>query len=178
MNTNVGLTQGFDQTSDASSQYLSFILAEEEYAVDILHVQEIRSWEKVTSIPNTPDYVAGVINLRGVVVPIVDLRRRFGLASTEFGLSTVVVIVTVDGDRGSRVVGLVADAVSDVYRFAPESIGDTPEFGGAIGTDYVKGLVSVNEKLIILLDIDELITVGVFEANTNQLNTEADSFHK
>ncbi|MEH6544261.1 MAG: chemotaxis protein CheW [Porticoccaceae bacterium] len=171
MNTNAALAQDFDQDLD-TKQYLSFVLAEEEYAVDILCVQEIRSWEKVTAIPNTPDYVTGVINLRGVVVPVIDLRIRFGLAKAEFNANTVIVVVNIEGNiegkSGDRVIGMVVDAVSDVYNFAAEVIGNTPDLGGAISTEFVKGLATVDDKMIILLDIDLLINIEILEVGSEK----------
>ena len=102
-------------TESASEQYLTFMLAGEEYGVAILQVQEIKGWDKGTRIPHTPEYVLGVINLRGAVVPILDLRRRLGLGSVEFGPTTVVIVVRVMNGRGERTVGVVVDAVSEVY---------------------------------------------------------------
>src|SRR5215470_2893114 len=104
-------------TPDAK-QYLTFLLAETEYGVDILRVQEIKGWDTVTPLPNTPEYVRGVMNLRGTIVPIIDLRLRFGLASVPYGPTTVVVVLKVSHDHGSRIMGMVVDAVSDVYNVA------------------------------------------------------------
>src|SRR6202167_5780761 len=107
---------GADKSAtETSEQYLTFMLAGEEYGVDILRVQEIKGWDKVTRIPHSPDYVLGVINLRGAVVPIVDLRRRFGLETIAFGPTTVVIVVRVGDERVVRTVGMVVDAVSEVY---------------------------------------------------------------
>jgi purine-binding chemotaxis protein CheW len=128
-----------------------------------MKVQEIRGWDGATAIPNTPDYVLGVSNLRGMVVPIIDLRKRFQLPNAEFNSSTVEVIVKVDSDAGERTVGLVVDAVSEVYNLAEEAIGDTPDLGGAISTNFVKGLATMDDKMIILLDIDLLINSGVLK---------------
>jgi purine-binding chemotaxis protein CheW len=141
----------------ASDQYLTFMLAGEEYGVDILRVQEIKGWDKVTRIPQTPEYVLGVINLRGAVVPILDLRRRFALETTEFGPKTVVIVVRVDGARDERTVGMVVDAVSEVYNV---DLGDTkppPDVCGSVDTIFVKALATVEDKMLILLDIDRLI---------------------
>ena len=151
------------QTDMGTDQYLTFLLADEEYGVDIMKVQEIRGWDGATAIPNTPDYVLGVSNLRGMVVPIIDLRLRFQLPKAEFNSSTVVVIVKVASESGERTMGLVVDAVSEVYNLPEEAISDTPDLGGAISTNFVKGLATVDEKMIILLDIDLLINVGVLE---------------
>ena len=112
--------------ADDSSQFLTFVMAEEEYAIDILRVQEIKGWESVTKIPNTPPYVRGVLNLRGTVVPIVDLRARFGLDEVEYGPTTVNIVVKVmDGDR-ARVMGIVVDGVSDVFTLTEGEIKPAP----------------------------------------------------
>ncbi len=162
MSTSTQADQSSIQT-DSTDQYLTFMLADEEYGVDIMKVQEIRGWDGATAIPNTPDYVLGVSNLRGMVVPIIDLRKRFQLPNAEFNSSTVEVIVKVVSDTGERTVGLVVDAVSEVYNLAKEAIGDTPDLGGAISTNFVKGLATMDEKMIILLDIDLLINAGVLK---------------
>ncbi len=162
MNTSTQVDQSSIQT-DSTDQYLTFLLADEEYGVDILKVQEIRGWDGATAIPNTPDYVLGVSNLRGMVVPIIDLRKRFQLPNAEFNSSTVEVIVKVVSDAGERTVGLVVDAVSEVYNLPKEAIGKTPDLGGAISTNFVKGLATMDEKMIILLDIDLLINAGVLK---------------
>src|SRR5271169_73812 len=113
-------------------QYLTFLLAGEEYGVDILRVQEIKGWDKVTRIPHTPDYVLGVINLRGAVVPIVDLRRRFGLETIEFGPTTVIIVMRVAGARHERTVGVVVDAVSEVYNVDPADMKPPPDVCGGV----------------------------------------------
>ncbi len=141
-----------------SNQYLTFKLADEEYGVNILKVQEIRSWEPATSIPNTLDFIMGVINLRGNVVPIIDLRRRFNLENVEFGASTVIIVVKVSVGNDERTMGLVVDAVSEVYSITEEMMREKPELGGAINTEFVKGLVSIEDKMIIMLDIDLLVS--------------------
>jgi purine-binding chemotaxis protein CheW len=143
--------------TDSSEQYLTFMLAGEEYGVDILRVQEIKGWDKVTRIPHTPDYVLGVINLRGAVVPILDLRRRFGLETIEFGPTTVVIVVRVMSARGERTVGVVVDAVSEVYNVDADDTKPPPDVCGSVDTVFVKALATIEEKMLILLDIDRLI---------------------
>jgi len=142
-------------------QYLTFMLAGEEYGVDILRVQEIKGWDKVTRLPQAPAFVLGVINLRGAVVPIIDLRRRFALESVPFGPTTVVIVVKVRGERGERTVGMVVDAVSEVYNVATDTVRPSPEVCGNVDTAFVKGLATVESKMVILLDIDRLITSSV-----------------
>jgi purine-binding chemotaxis protein CheW len=166
MNTETQMSQSSMELQAGANQYLTFLLADEEYGVDILRVQEIRGWDSVTKIPNTPDYVLGVINLRGTVVPIIDLRQRFNLEELEFKSTTVVVVVKVKNDTTERTVGVVVDAVSDVYNIADETIDEAPEMGGAIAIDYIKGLATINNKMVILLNIDALINTGVLEINT------------
>lgn len=138
-------------------QFLTFMLAGEEYGVDILRVQEIKGWDSVTKIPNTPDYIRGVINLRGTIVPIIDMRLRFNLEQLEYGATTVVIVVKVLSDSGkSRTMGIIVDGVSDVYNIAEEEVKPAPDFGTAVDTNFVKGLTTVNEKMVILLDIDHM----------------------
>jgi purine-binding chemotaxis protein CheW len=149
-----GANQGAAGTSE---QYLTFMLAGEEYGVDILRVQEIKGWDKVTRIPHTPDYVLGVINLRGAVVPILDLRRRFGLEAIAFGPTTVVIVVRVMSGRDERTVGVVVDAVSEVYNVDAADTKPPPDVCGGVDTVFVKGLATVEDKMLILLDIDRLI---------------------
>ena len=151
----------YDIGEDAENQYLTFILADEEYGVDILRVQEIRGWESVTKLPNAPEYIKGVINIRGTIVPIVDLRMRFGMEEVEYSPVTVVIVLKVHNDEGrERVMGIVVDAVSDTYSIPEEHMKDAPEFGKKVDLDYVKGLATVDEKMLILVDIDKLLNAG------------------
>lgn len=144
-----------------TQQYLTFIMADEEYGVDILAVQEIRGWEPPTPIPNAPSHVRGVINLRGTIVPLTDLRQRFALEAVEYSAITVVIVLKVEGEDGnSRVMGIVVDAVSDVYNFSQTDMKDPPDFGQQVNTEFIKGLVTVDEKMIILLNIDKLLSVN------------------
>ena len=144
-------------SSNDSEQYLTFMLAGEEYGVEILRVQGIQGWEKVTKIPNTPEYILGVINLRGEIVPIIDLRQRFSLDKIQFGSTTVVIVVKMENDGKERTLGIVVDGVSETYRFEGENIQEPPEFGSAVSTEFLKGLASIDEKMVILLDIDQLV---------------------
>ena len=141
-------------------QYLTFIMADEEYGIDILRVQEIKGWDSVTPLPNTPEYVKGVINLRGTIVPIIDLRERFGLETVPYGTTTVVIMLKVMSDKGQRIMGIVVDAVSEVYNVASDDLKPAPDFGGAVESEVVKGLATVEEKMVILLDIDHLLDVA------------------
>ncbi|PCK06346.1 MAG: chemotaxis protein CheW [Alteromonadaceae bacterium] len=146
-----------DVSSDAN-QYLTFIMAGEEYGVDILCVQEIRGWENATPLPNSPAHIKGVINLRGTIVPIIDLRQCFGLDCIEYTSITVVIVLKVNTGKGSRITGIVVDAVSDVYALEGSEMRAAPDMGSSINTDFIRGLVGVNEKMVILLDIDKLLT--------------------
>lgn len=149
----------------STDQYLTFLLGQEEYGVDILRVQEIKGWERATEIPNTPDYIRGVMNLRGTVIPIVDLRRRFDLAAADYTSTTVVIVLRIEGDTATRTMGFVVDAVSDVYNIAPDNVQPAPDFGARVNTQFIKGLAAVDEKMVILLDIDRLIGLDtVFSA--------------
>lgn len=144
-------------------QYLTFILADEEYGVDILRVQEIKGWNSVTPIPNTPAFIKGVINLRGTIVPIIDLRQRFKLESVPYGPMTVVIVLKVVSEERDRIMGIVVDAVSDVYNVPDEEMKDAPDFGHVVNIKFVKGLATVNEKMVIILDIDHLLTCDELE---------------
>ena len=154
--------EGFDVTGD-TNQYLTFILAGEEYGVDILRVQEVKGWESVTAMPNTPNYIKGVINLRGTIVPILDLRERFALESIPYGPRTVVIVLKVGEGVGGKVMGIVVDAVSDVYNVATQEMRPPPDFCSVISTDFVRGLATVGDKMVILLDSDKLLNVEEFE---------------
>ncbi|MDH3326652.1 MAG: chemotaxis protein CheW [Gammaproteobacteria bacterium] len=147
-----------------ADQYLTFIMADEEYGVDILRVQEIRGWEHVTPVPNTPKYIKGVINLRGTIVPLVDLRERFSVESIPYGPTTVVIVLKVVGDEKERIMGIVVDAVADVYNIEEEKIKPAPDFGSVVSIEYVQGLASVDESMLIVLDIDKLLSSDELDA--------------
>ncbi len=146
-----------------ADQYLTFMLDGEEYAVEILQVQEIKGWDTATPVPNTPDYLLGVINLRGAVVPVIDLRRHFNLEGITFDPTTVIIVVKVEGAETDRTVGIVVDAVSEVYRFKRADVQPPPDLGNAISTEFVRGLVAVEDKMVILLEINRLINSGVLD---------------
>ena len=155
-------TLDVDATSVASDakQYLTFLLDEAEYGVDILRVQEIKGWDTVTSLPNAPEYVRGVMNLRGTIVPIIDLRQRFALEGVAYGATTVVVVLKTVHEQGSRVMGIIVDAVSDVHNITDAEMRSPPECSGAVSTEFVKGLATVSDKMIIVVDIDRLLNAG------------------
>jgi purine-binding chemotaxis protein CheW len=139
-------------------QYLTFFMAGEEYGIDILSVQEIRGCDNTTCIPNSPNYIQGVLNLRGTIVPIVDLRLRFGLERLEFGDITVVIVVKAQLDDGEKIIGMIVDAVSDVYSVDRHETTKAPDIGAAQNREYLKGLVNVGEKMIVLLDLKKVLT--------------------
>lgn len=161
-------TQGTDQNrydkeQDNSAQYLCFVLDNEEYGVEILRVQEIRSWEPVSRIPNVPSYEKGVVNLRGSIVPIIDLREKLGIKFTEYTPLTVVVVLQINDDNKVRTMGVVVDSVSDVITLDKTKIQVTPDFGTRISNEFINGLVSVNERMVILLDVDKLLKLEELE---------------
>jgi purine-binding chemotaxis protein CheW len=134
-------------------QYLSFALGKEAYAIDILKVQEIRGYDAVTPIANTPAYIKGVTNLRGNIVPIVDLRLRFNVGEAAYNEFTVVIVLNL----GARVVGIVVDGVSDVIALKPEDIRPAPRFSSVFDTRFLKGLAMLGEQMLIIMDIEQLI---------------------
>jgi len=138
----------------ASGEYLTFTLGAEEYGIDILKVQEIRGYEAVTKIANAPPFIKGVINLRGVIVPIVDLRIKFNLDGETYDQFTVVIILNI----GKRVMGVVVDGVSDVIQLSSDNLRPAPEFGSVLDTRYILGLGTVEERMIIVVDIEKLMT--------------------
>jgi purine-binding chemotaxis protein CheW len=144
-------------TNTSDEQYLTFELAGEIYAIDILRVQEIKGWNKVTSIPNSPPYLQGVINLRGLIVPIVDLRKRFDMEIVSYTKTTVVIIMKVYSEIQDRTMGIIVDAVSDVHNIKEYIIKPAPVLHGAISNDFIKGLAKVGDKMIIVINIDALL---------------------
>jgi purine-binding chemotaxis protein CheW len=134
-------------------EYLTFRLGEEEYGIDILKVQEIRGYEQPTRIANAPSFIKGVVNLRGVIVPIVDLRLKFNLGSAEYDDFTVVIILNL----GARVVGIVVDSVSDVMELAPDQIRGAPEIASVVDSSFITGLGTLNDRMLILIEIERLM---------------------
>ncbi len=143
----------------SSRELLTFTLGREEYGIDILKVQEIRGYDAVTTIANAPEFIKGVINLRGIIVPIVDMRIKFNMNSVTYGETTVVIILNV----ANRVVGMVVDGVSDVVTLKGDQIKPAPEFGAGLDTRYLQGLGTVDERMIILVDIEKLMSSNDME---------------
>ena len=148
-------------------QFLTFELADEAYGVDILKVQEIRGWESVRKIPNTPDYIKGALNLRGSIVPIVDLRERFGMEKTDYSPVTIVIVLCVNNLHGENVMGIVADAVSDVLDIKIADIKESPKLGSKIDIRYIRGMYVGGKKMVMLLDTDKLLDSEEFEGISN-----------
>jgi len=160
------MTQAGNAVADddmIASEYLTFTLGGEEYAIDILKVQEIRGYEPPTLIANAPAFIKGVINLRGIIVPIVDLRIKFNLGKVEYTPFTVVIIINVAG----RVIGVVVDSVSDVISLTPEQIRPSPDFSATFDTKYIVGLASLDSRMLIVTDIERLMTSADMELIEN-----------
>jgi purine-binding chemotaxis protein CheW len=151
------------------AQFLTFVCAGEEYGVAILCVQEIKGWDGVTRVPYAPNYLLGVMNLRGVIVPVVDLRTRFGLPVRPPDSSSVVIVVRVHTTLGEKTAGIVVDAVSEVYSVAPDNIKPTPDLGTSTERACVHSLASIDQKMVMLLDIDKLVTSCIDAAETVSL---------
>jgi len=146
----LGTQIGF--TTDGS-QYLTFSLGQEEYGVEILKVQEIKGYSAITPIPNTPAYLKGVMNLRGNIIPVVDLRSKLSMTETPYNQFTVIVVVTV----GSKTIGLVVDAVSDVLSIPRTDIQETPDFGAHVDAAFISGMAKAGDRLVVLLDIEKVL---------------------
>jgi purine-binding chemotaxis protein CheW len=144
------------EEGSSAQEYLTFTLGLEEYAIDILKVQEIRGYENPTTIANAPPYLKGVINLRGVIVPIIDMRIKFMVGKVEYTPVTVVIILMIAGRR----VGIVVDGVSDVTMLRPNQIFPKPQFGSAVDTEYINGMGSLGDRMLIVIDIEKLMLNG------------------
>ena len=151
--THVARHEAARAAASAAGEFLTFRLGAEEYGIDILKVQEIRSYEQPTRIANAPAFIKGVVNLRGVIVPIVDLRVKLGCETVDYNSFTVVIVLNVRG----RVVGAVVDSVSDVLELTQDSIKPSPEMASAVDTSFITGISSVNERMLILMDIEALM---------------------
>jgi len=149
-------TTKIDAHEGSGSEYLAFTLGSEEYGIDILKVQEIRGYEAVTRIANAPEFIKGVINLRGIIIPVVDMRIKFKLGTPTYDQFTVVIILNI----GGRIMGMVVDSVSDVTTLTPDQIKPAPEMGSAFNSEYLMGLGTIDERMLILIDIDRLMSSG------------------
>ena len=161
LNINNEILDMFDvmgSVEEGMMQYLTFELNGEHYGVQILRVQEIKGWDYVTPIPNTPGHMCGVLNLRGAIVPIVDLRLFFDMPFEPYTQTTVVVVLRVEGVT-QRTVGIVVDAVSDAHNVRPEDVREAPDFGDVVSTAFITGIAPIDDNMTMLLDIDKLLSV-------------------
>ncbi len=146
--------EGMSLTAHGVTEFLAYRLGSEEYGIDIQKVQELRGYEKPTRMAGVPEYIKGVVNLRGIIVPIIDMRIKFNLGTPVYDQFTVVIILNISG----RIMGMVVDSVSDVITLTPEQIKPAPAMGTAVDTDYLMGLGTIEERMLILLDIDRLMS--------------------
>ncbi len=142
------------EQTQATRELLTFTIGAEEYCIDILKVQEIRGYDNVTRIANTPEFIKGVVNLRGIIVPIIDLRLKLGVSEARYDQNTVVIILNV----AKRVIGVVVDSVSDVIALPDTAIKAAPEFGGVLDTQYILGLATIDGRMLINVDIEKLVS--------------------
>lgn len=163
-------TESAAQTDARAGKYLTFHLINEEFGVRVLKVREIMGVQEITAVPQTPSHVKGVINLRGKVVPVVDLRLKFGLPAAEYNQRTCIIVVQVQGDSGPILMGVVVDAVSEVVNLTAAEIEDTPDFGQDAAAHYLLGMAKVKGKVKILLDIDRIL-------NTQELRNLSEVLH-
>ncbi|HEY0563448.1 MAG TPA: chemotaxis protein CheW [Methylophilus sp.] len=154
MNTETATNSSSNSVSSAAGEYLTFVLGAEEYGLEILKVQEIRGYDAVTPIANTPEFIKGVVNLRGKIVPIVDLRIKFNLGKVNYDEFTVVIILNLSG----RIVGIVVDGVSDVMALKEDQLREVPSLVTSIDTKYIVGLATVEQQMLILVDIERLMS--------------------
>ncbi len=150
--------EAVQRSLEREGKYLTFTLAEEEYGIGILKIKEIIGMMPITSVPRTPEYVKGVINLRGKVIPIIDLRLRFGMAAMAYTERTCIIVVEIESQKGTVQVGIVVDSVSEVLNIKGEDIEDTPTFGTTLDTDYILGMAKVEGGVKILLDINRVLS--------------------
>ncbi len=152
------MDQATKAMTDREGKYLTFVLDEEEYGIGILKIKEIIGMMPITTVPQTPEFVKGVINLRGKVIPIVDLRARFGMDTIDYTERTCIIVVEIEGAADMMMIGIVVDAVSEVLNIKGEDIEDTPTFGTKLDTDYILGMAKMEGGVKILLDIDRVLT--------------------
>jgi purine-binding chemotaxis protein CheW len=152
------MDQAVKVMANQEGKYLTFTLAEEEYGIGILKIKEIIGMMSITSVPRTPDFVKGVINLRGQVIPVLDLRRRFGMDEIDYTERTCIIVVEIEGETGTVMIGIVVDSVSEVLNIKGEDIEPTPTFGARLNTDYILGIAKMGGGVKILLDIDKVLS--------------------
>ncbi len=157
-NIPLGSSDDVKAVVEREGKYLTFTLADEDYGIGILKIKEIIGMQAITPVPQTPEHVKGVINLRGKVIPVVDLRLRFGMDAAEYNERTCIIVVEVEGTSGTVQIGIVVDAVSEVLSIGGEEIEDTPTFGTKLNTDYILGMAKMEGGVKILLDIDQVLS--------------------
>jgi purine-binding chemotaxis protein CheW len=145
-------------SGDRAGKYLTFQLGNEEFGIRVLKVREIMGIQEITAVPQTPAHIKGVINLRGKVVPVIDLRLKFGLSAAEYTQRTCIIVTQVQGEAGGVLMGIVVDGVSEVLNLTASEIEDTPDFGEQVSTDYLLGMAKQKDKVKILLDIDKVLS--------------------
>jgi purine-binding chemotaxis protein CheW len=153
------MDQAVKAMAEREGKYLTFTLAEEEYGIGILKIKEIIGMMPITTVPQTPEFVKGVINLRGKVIPVLDLRLRFGMDSINYTERTCIIVVEIEGKSGTVMIGIVVDSVSEVLNIKGEEVEDTPTFGTKLNTDYILGMAKMEGGVKILLDIDRVLSV-------------------
>ncbi len=158
------MSQAVKVMGEREGKYLTFTLAEEEYGIGILKIKEIIGMMPITSVPQTPDFVKGVINLRGKVIPILDLRLRFGMEEMEYTERTCIIVVEIQSHTGTIMIGIVVDSVSEVLNIKGDDIEDTPAFGKKLNTEYILGMAKMEGGVKILLDIDRVLSTDEVEA--------------
>ena len=151
------MDQGIKVMADQDGKYLTFTLASEDYGIGILKIKEIIGMMPITTVPQTPEFVKGVINLRGKVIPVMDLRLRFGMEAIDYTERTCIIVVEITGQSGTVMIGIVVDSVSEVLNIKGEEIEDTPTFGTKLDTDYIFGMAKMEGGVKILLDIDRVL---------------------
>ncbi len=151
------MNEAVKAAGEREGKYLSFSLANEDYAIGILKIKEIIGMMPITPVPQTPDFIKGVINLRGKVIPVMDLRMKFGMESMEYSDRTCIIVVEIQGDISNILIGIVVDTVSEVLNIKAESIEDTPMFGTQLDTEYILGMAKLEGGVKILLDIDSVL---------------------
>jgi purine-binding chemotaxis protein CheW len=164
------VVMGTPRAADKPQKYLSFRLGKEEFAIQVLSVREIMGMQEVTSVPQTPPYVKGVINLRGKVIPVVDLRLKFGLPEIEYTQRTCIIVVQIDGDAEKMLMGTIVDSVSEVLTLQSADIEDTPDFGDGTSAPYILGMAKIKNKVKILLDINMVLTAQEVQKLETALN--------
>ena len=159
-------------TITETTQYLSFKLGEEIFAVDVAKVREILDVTAITKVPQTPEYMRGVINLRGSVVPVMDMRLKFGLPATERTVNTCIIVMEVTHDGETMVLGSLADSVQEVLELEPDQIEPPPRIGTHLRTDFIKGMGKYNDLFIIILDVDRVFNTGDFDTISNAISDQ------